>query len=129
MSWPEHETPWLCPVCGAKTWKRDDTEEGRLLESEEWCKACRFYGAEFHYGHHEERIGFALFMWSYSDDDNMSAARKAAREEMRRVYAHPDFAAMRDAARWALADWFGDHDFPIQEEHLRQRIRDEAAAS
>ena len=123
MSQPRHQTPYPCPACETPTWACDDTDEGRLLEYEDECRHCRLWGSEYAYGGHTERIGFARFDWSYSDEDDFEADRKAARLELFEVYHHPEFAAMySEAPRWAMADWFGDRGFPIQEASLRAML-------
>lgn len=58
-----------CPVCRAEPYYKADTDEGRLLESEERCDGCGLYSGEFSYGHIRERIGFCETEKGWEIDD------------------------------------------------------------
>ena len=108
-----------------------DTEEGRLLESEERCQSCLHFFSEFAYGYNRERYGFVFVEWGWSEREHterrIDDERKTAREEMHRVYAHPEWPSMRRAPLWVVADWLGDHEWHAQEAALREQLVVEAS--
>lgn len=125
--WNWRPSASMCPVCGWRLECRTDTDESRILESEERCPTCRDYSSEYAYGNTEERYGFVHFYMGWSDDaPDQSAERKAACEEMKKVREHSEWPSIRESPMWVAADWLADHGFTIQEAELRARLANEA---
>lgn len=121
--------PYPCPVCDApETHGCSDTEEGRLLESQNECRACGLYYHDFSYGHSQERVGWFWLVGLWNDppereSDQIALARgraaeiraaQAALAEIRAAYRHSEFEGIRKAPRGVLADWMAEHGFPLQ---------------
>ncbi len=131
----EIEYPWRassqpCPVCAGPVKKRDDSDEGRVYESEEVCTACGLYEWEYSYGNTRTKYGWVNVESYYngSGDDFLkeSSIRQKALEEIKQAYAHPDFAAIREhAPLLAQAGWLEDHGFPIQSAAIMATINQE----
>ncbi len=123
MTWQSSQ--YECPVCGSLTQFQEDSDEGRVYEHDERCPnpKCGLFTYEYGYGNSRERIGYAVFEWGYSDGSDLWHERKAARAEMTLVFAHPDYAAIREhAPLLAAAGWLEDHDFPIQSAAVMQHL-------
>lgn len=126
MIHPWRKSSFPCPSCGFFTEVQNGISDEAVSEEEERCPnpKCGLYEAEISYGQYRERIGYAVFEWGWDDEDNFDEQRKAARAEMARVFAHPDFAAIREhAPLLAAAGWLEDNDFPIQSAAVMEKLR------
>ncbi len=123
MAWMLCSYP--CPACGVLTHFQQDSDGGRVYEWEQKCvnPKCGLFNYDYGYGNTREQVGYAIFEWGYTGEDDLWAERKAARVEMALVFAHPDFAAIREHAPLLVAaGWLEDHDFPIQSAAVMQHL-------